>query len=294
MRIATVIALLLAATTADVLTQEAASQIPAGPRFDVVSIKPNTSAALGSNGSGPRPDGGLTMLNIPVGVLVGQAYGTPPVDMVGLPAWAISERYDVIATSQLPKPTPEERTSMLRAMLADRFKLVARLEPREQPVYDLVLARADGRLGTGLTKSDVDCEARFAEQRAAAEAALAAGSVPPRPAPPDFNAPVSCSIRMMGDRMEGENTIANMAALFRPAAGRYVIDKTGLTGTYRMVITFDRMAGLRGPDTATTAAGTGAPSIFTAVQEQLGLNLVPSKAMRDTLVIDRLERPTEN
>jgi uncharacterized protein (TIGR03435 family) len=181
---------------------------------------------------------------------------------------------------------------MLRAMLADRVKLVARVEPREQPVYDLVLARSDGRLGPGITRSDVDCEARLAEQRAAAEAALAAGTAPPRPTPPDFTAPVSCSVRVRGDGMEGETTIASIARLFRAAAGRVVVDKTGLAGTYRMTLNFDRMASLRGPDTAATPGA--APSIFTAVQEQLGMRLEPSKAMQDTLVIERMERPTAN
>src|SRR5215510_8587072 len=77
-----------------------------GPRFEVVSLKQNTSNALGSNGSSERPDGGLTLLNVPMMTLVARAQfpGIAPVDMVGLPDWARSERYDVSATSSLTRP----------------------------------------------------------------------------------------------------------------------------------------------------------------------------------------------
>jgi len=83
-----------------------------------------------------------------------------------------------------------------------------------------------------------------------------------------------------------------LARMLRAAAGREVVDKTGLNGSYRVTLHYDRMASLRGPDTAASPAA--APSVFTAVQEQLGLKLESSRAPRDVLVVDRLERPTEN
>jgi uncharacterized protein (TIGR03435 family) len=85
-------------------------------------------------------------------------------------------------------------------------------------------------------------------------------------------------------------TIEALVRLLRQPAGRVVVDKTGLTGSYQIALTFDRMAGLRGPDTAPDAA----PSVFTALQEQLGLKLESSRAIRDVLIIDHIERPTEN
>ena len=87
--------------------------------------------------------------------------------------------------------------------------------------------------------------------------------------------------------------MATLTMMLRAAAGRYVVDKTGLTGSYRVVMNYDRIAALRGPDTAASTPDA-APSVFTAVQEQLGMKLEPSRAVRETLVIDRLERPTEN
>jgi uncharacterized protein (TIGR03435 family) len=92
--------------------------------------------------------------------------------------------------------------------------------------------------------------------------------------------------------MEGDMTMERLAMFLRPAAGRFVVDRTGLTGSYRVVLEFDRMAQLRGP--ATVAQPEAPLSVFTAVEEQLGLKLQPARAPRDVLVIDRLERPTEN
>ena len=182
---------------------------------------------------------------------------------------------------------------MLRAMLADRFKLVAHMEKREQPAYDLVVARSDGRLGPNIKPSEVDCAAQAAADRAAADAARATGTPPPRPQCSAFGGPAPpCAFRMMGDRLDGGSTMEMLTRLLRPAAGRVIVDKTGLTGYYQVTLTYDRAAGLRGPDAA--PAADAAPSVFTAVQEQLGLKLEPSRTSRETLVIDRLERPTEN
>ena len=274
------------------------AQAPDGPRFDVVSIRRNTSNVLGSNGSSERPDGSFTLLNIPIMTLIGRAQfpAIAPIDMVGLPEWAQREPYDVSATSPLRRPaTPEERAAMLRAMLAERMKLVTHVETREMPVYDLVRARGDGRLGPGIKPSETDCVAKAAADRAAAEAALAAGTPPPRPSIPDMNAPPpTCGPIRVTNGMEGDTTMENLARLLRGVggAGRPVIDKTGLAGSYRIKLEFDRSAGLTGPSLSPSAPAL--PTVFTALQEQAGLKLESSKAQRDVLVIDRLERPTDN
>src|SRR5262245_52638422 len=171
-----------------------------GPAFDVVSIKRNqTPLTPGVNQAFiQRPDGGFTQTRVPISSLIGRAYSVAPIDMVGLPDWAMREYYDVSATSSLPTATAEDRIAMMRAMLADRVKLLVHVENREQPVYDLVLARSDGRLGAGLTPIDTDCAAKLAAERAAAEGALQAGTPSPssRPGMPDFNAPPPpCTLR---------------------------------------------------------------------------------------------------
>ena len=274
--------------------------------FDVVSVKAHPTeqgVARFNSSTSDRPDGGLTMTNQPAAVFIARAYGVAPVNMVGLPGWAMSDRFDLSATASLERPTAEDRAAMMRAMLAERFKLSAHVEKREQAVYDLVLARKDGVLGAGLQKIDTDCARVVAERTAAA-----AANSPAQPTMPDRNAPPPpCTLRIMGampaalagndrrtagDVAEGEGTMISLAQMLRIGAGRPVVDKTGLEGSYRVRMIFDMNFARRGPDVA--APPDAGPSVFSAVQEQLGLKLESSKTMVDMLIIDRLERPTEN
>lgn len=140
------------------LTMTVAGQSPTGePVFDVVSIRRNTTTGPGgfpvSRPPVELPNGGVRLTGVRAGNLLIRAYPTSAgSEIIGLPDWARSESYDVNATSTLSTATPDQRAAMMRAMLADRFKLVAHLEKREQSVLALVLARKDGTLGTGLTK----------------------------------------------------------------------------------------------------------------------------------------------
>jgi len=308
-------ALLLVAGASTVSPQTPSPSPAPGPRYDVVSIKLNQASPAGRPESPTviqRPDGGFTQTRIPISALIARAYSAGvSADMVGLPDWARREFYDVSATSTLTNATAEDRVAMLRAMLVDRVKLAAHFEKREQPVYDLVVARSDGKLGSGLTPIDADCAAKVAADRAAAEAATAAGTPPPRPQMPDFSVPPPpCTLRTValalrdrqagrptsplqpGDLMEGEATIDTLAQALRLSTARLVVDKTGLRGSYRIAMTFDGFGSRRGPDIA--PAPDAMPTVFIALREQLGLDLKSSKAELDTLVIDHIERPTEN
>ncbi len=269
-----------------------------GPTFDVVSINRNTSGfapGVRANVVTWRPDGALTMTNVNVGRIIADAYrDTALGGMAGLPDWDRAERFDVNATSSLSQATAEDRIAMLRAMLADRFKLAVHVEKREQQVYVLTVARTDGRLGPGLKPTDTDC-ARIS-------------TPPPPPGPPDFSVPPpSCTLRTIDERtrnfrgdkqghlgslLEGEATMDVLAQSLRFTMGRLVVNKTALPGAYQMTMNFDGASGRGGPPLAPT--DVAAPSIFTAVQEQLGLKLESARVDVDTLVVDRLERPTEN
>ena len=311
-RLVAVCALAIVALSSHAIPTALGQSSERGPTFEVVSIKRNTSTigpGFRSNVVTWRPDGALIMTNVPVGTIISSAHpGTGPANIAGLPDWARTERFDVSATSSLSKATVDERTAMLRAMLADRFKLALHVERREQQAYDLVLARSDGRLGPGLKPTETDCARIVAERSAAAEAALSSGSpqVPPRPPALDVPPP-PCMLRVVdektrnfrGDRqghlgsiLEGEATMDDLASGLRFAMGRLVVNKTALPGAYSMTMNFDGASGRGGP--TLTPTEIAAPSIFTAVQEQLGLKLEASRADVDTLVIDRLERPTEN
>jgi uncharacterized protein (TIGR03435 family) len=260
------------------------SAAPNGPRFDVVSIKLN----VGGPAIGPpnfRPDGGFTIIHVPIGVLIGRAYpGNVPADMVGLPDWALREYYDVKATSLLTNATAEDRAAMIRAMLADRCNLAVHFEKREHDAYGLVLARKDGKLGSGLAKSDTDCS-----QPAAPQPARPDLSGPP---PPCTMRTVRASLRKQGtDLLEGDAPIEELTNALRFALpGRQVVDRTGLIGSYRVTLSFSLMATLRPPTVGQSADDSR--SVFTAIQEQLGLKLQPTRVLRDTLIIDHMERPT--
>jgi uncharacterized protein (TIGR03435 family) len=265
-----------------------------GPMFDVVSIKRHVPEDNSPSPTGmlQRLNGSLTISRVPVAMIITLAY--PPLaatDIVGLPDWALGEFYEVAATASLANPTPDDRAAMVLAMLADRFKLQAHRERREVPTFDLVVARSDGKVGPGLMPSANDCEAVQAERLAAAAAAMRVSGSPPPPQRFDPDAPRPCLSALMPNGVRGELTLATLAGMLRRPAGRLIVNKTGLIGWYQVTLTYDVSAN---QDPAQAAPPSDGPSVFTAVREQLGLRLEPSRTERDVLVIDRLERPTEN
>lgn len=282
------------------LTVTVVGQSPAGePAFDVVSIKRNTTTGPGGFPVAGRPiespSGAIRLTAVPAMTLLMRAYGVAGNNIVGLPEWARREYYDVSATSTLPQATADERAAMMRAMLVDRFKLVAHIEMREQSVLALTLSRKDGQLGAGLTQIAADCVAK----RAADQAAAATGSPappPPRPTGPDF-VPPPCTLVSVADRagvtwVKGEGTMADLAGLLRLPMQRQVIDQTGLPGSYRIEMTYQmaQMAPQLGGLDPSPAAG---PDISTALSE-LGLKVESREVELDTLIVDRIERPTED
>ena len=240
--------------------------------FEVVSIKPNKSEAGGTRW-GRHPGGGWFMVNMATAFLITSAYPTKVDDLVGAPAWVMSDRFD-IDTRATFVPTPDQERTMLRALLADRFQFAGHYETQERPIYHLVVARADGRLGPQLQRIDIDCAPYKPRPR-----------TPGEPAPPVSEAPV-CGFRMSGGSatlsiVSGGRNMKSLADTLSKSAGRPIVDKTGLAGYYAYTLKFD----------GATADGL---SVFTALQEQLGLKLEPARAPLDVVVIDRIERPSEN
>ena len=279
------------------------------PVFETVSIRrsapeqPRPFEPPASYRVQQRPDGGVTITNASVANLIASAYPpTLPKEIVDLPEWARSDRYDVRATSSLSSATTEDHIAMMRSMLADRFKLAVHVEKREQPAFDLVMARRDRRFGAGLTLASGACPVKAAVGDASTEQpsfATAAAALKKPPPPCTFRT-VGAVVRdrlgdgqgKLGDLLEGEGTMAALAEHLRIWADRPVVDKTGLPGTYRVAMNFAMFAQRRGP--SITPSQETAPSVFTAVEQQLGLKLESSRQLRDTLVVDRVERPTEN
>jgi len=246
----------------------------ASPTFDVVSIKPHRVVERGGR-IGFQPGGRFVMVNVTVAGLIAWAYPSKTNELVGAPAWVESERFDVDARAAF-EPTGEQERAMLRALLADRFKLASHLEAQQHSVYNLVVARADGRLGPKLRRIDVDC-ATYKQSTTTGTSASNSSSAASRDIPP-------CTYRMSGSTatmtvVSGGQTLESLGDRIAGLAGRPVLDKTGLAGYYAFTLEF-------GVDDAL--------SVFTALQEQLGLKLEPARAPIDVLIVDRIQRPTEN
>jgi len=266
------------------------------PALDVVSIRINKKVDA-TPSTRFRPDGAFTMTKVMVTSLLSVAFGDVRGDMVGLPRWAFSDTFDV-STSVVQgrrTATVDDRRNMMRALLIERFKLKWHMGTREVPAYDLVFARSDRRLGPGLKKVGRDCDAILAQRRAATQAAIAAGQTPPAPEPVSAAGAIpQCRIREAGTRVEGEIPVSALPLVLRGLAARPVVDKTGLTGSYFLTLeASSAQLGTRGDVSGSSTPGT-VPSVFVAVEEQLGLKLVSSRAQIPALFIDSLERPTGN
>jgi uncharacterized protein (TIGR03435 family) len=272
---------------------------PAQPQFEVASIKANKSGD-GRVMLGFQPGGRFNATNVTLRLLIRNAYQLQDFQIVGGPSWMTDDHFDIVAKAEDgaiggPPPAqgqPSAIQLMMRSLLAERFKLVVHEENREMPIYALILAKSDGKFGPQLKKSDADC--------AALAGARGRGPAGPPPTPTPGAPPPPCSIRIgPGSLLAGGQTMTQFASSLGMFAGRIVVDKTGLAGGYDFTLNWtpdqaaNRPPGAPpGPDGA--PVDPNGPSLFTAVQEQLGLKLDSQRGPVKVLVIDRVERPTEN
>lgn len=244
------------------------------PRFEAAALKRNVSAEQGQlmDTQGQR----FVARNVTLRTLILNAYRPRSLQLVGAPSWLETERYDLVAAMPAGA-TPDDRAAMLRALLAERAGLVAHYEDREESVYVLTVARADGRLGPSLRQSPRDC--------AAVAAAQAAGQAPIRLPDADNGAPPCGILSNGGEFLAGGITMDMLARNLGSRAGRIIIDRTGLAGHFQLTLKYDARR------EAVAGEPSDAPSLFTALQEQLGLRLESGRAPVQALVIDRIERP---
>jgi bla regulator protein blaR1 len=248
-------------------------QDPPRQSFEVASVKPNKSGETTSSLQ-RSPGGNFVVQNMTLRGLIFFAYGIQGFQLVGGPDWVATERFDITAraAADVP-PTPIGQTSpealMLRSLLEDRFRLSAHRETRDLPIYALVLARADGRLGPRLRQTASDyCAKRL-------EAAGKAGE----PIPPGG---AVCGIRpSVNGITAGAFPMNELARFLALNTGRTVVDRTGLTGVWDFDLKYSP-PNAPNPD-------PDPPSIFTALQEQLGLRLDATTGPVEVLVIDRVE-----
>ena len=237
---------------------------------------------------GGRPGGQLLVRNNTLRNIIRNTYGLQNFQIVGGPDWLDSDRFDIVAKAA-DDAQPAQMMLMVRTLLADRFKLAVHTETREIPIYALVMARSDGRPGPQLRPAGVDCAAMVAAAR---------GGGAPVPRAPAGERPICGMQTAPGRMMAGGYALPDVARNLSNFAGRMVVDKTGLAGTFDLDLTFtpgtpDQIPPGPLPPGAPAIDPNG-PSIFTALQEQLGLKLDSQRGPVELLVIDRAERPTED
>jgi uncharacterized protein (TIGR03435 family) len=266
--------------------------VAAFPKVDVATIKRNKEiesirasappgAPLGPSRLRVLPGGRLEGTGISAMELIREAHGytnRPAPDVTG-PGWLDVERFDVVIKADRPDMGPGQpagllplgAAQMLREFLADRFKLSVRMEKQERNIYELRTARDDGKLGPGLVPANGSCVGIYA---------------PPGPQP-------RCPFVLGGGRgfQTGGITMAELGTFFSafPAVNTTVVDRTGLPGAYDVT-----MSAFVGGGVANANADDPRPSMFTAVQQMLGLKLERVRGTADVIVVERVERPSEN
>lgn len=226
----------------------------AAPAFEVASVKRNESAS--GNSSSRNLGNRYIATNVTVIQMLRNAYGIQEFQIAGGPRWAGVDRFDIDAT-MAPGSKPGDWQPMLQTLLAERFKLTFHREPRQAPVYSLVVAKSGHKLTPGDPKT---C--------------------------PNTG---GCGFNASPTQIVGESvSMTQLAARLSRSIGIHVVDNTGLNGLFDLKLEWtieDQFVG-RG--------ASASPTIFPAIQEQLGLRLESTRGPVETLVIDRVEQPTEN
>jgi uncharacterized protein (TIGR03435 family) len=255
----------------------AASLLAQSYTFEVASVKRANPDNPPGQGLSRAPGGRFNAVNAPLRFLILYAYQLQAYQLIGAPDWIATERFDIVAKMEGDPPSivttgPDPMRLATRTLLADRFGLVVRSETRELDIYALTIAKSAAQLGRALKPSPEDCSVIAARAKAAAPAPSADGTPP-----------FICGQSLAPGRIRfGGYPLSLFANGLSQIVGRAVVDRTGLTGNWAFELTY---AAEPSPD-------SDAPSLFTAIQEQLGLKLEPTTGPVDVLVVDRVQRPT--
>ena len=257
-----------------VVTLSCASLSAQADRFEVASVKPNTSATRGTRGIELLPGGDVRGTNVPLFVLIQSAYALRPQQLDDAPL--LNERFDINAKAGVnglpetaaPDARRKQMSAMLRALLAERFKLSVHVDTRTVPLYALVIAKGGHRLKPSPTIQ------RCGEPTSTCR----------------FGGGPAGGLR--GDNVE----ISMLADVLNFFVDRPVVDRTSVKGQF--VIDLPPWnPGVQPPsggvaDGSEPAPSTAEASIFTVLQERLGLRLESIRGPYDFYVVDHVERPT--
>ena len=218
------------------------------PQFDVATIKPAAPSTDGRSHTRISTDtdtGKLNYLNVNLKDIIGQAYKVQQYQIAG-PPWIDTDRFDIVARFP-PHSDARKLPLMLQDLLSDRFKLAIHRETKELPVYNLVVAKGGPKFKPSETSSGITSNSNRTTWHVTAKV-----------------------------------TMLRFAEFLTDEAGRPVVDKTGLAGSYDLTLDW-----AVDNNVATNDSG---PSLFTAMQDQLGLKLESAKGPVETIVVDHAER----
>jgi len=225
------------------------------PSFEVASIRVNTSGSIDSS-INPNPGGRYSARNVTVFQLVRLTFGVQDFQIADAPEWFYYIRYDIEAKASDASTTPDRLQAMAQTLLKERFHLNYRRETREGRVLALVVAKN----GHKLKPVPGECVP-----------ATAGGSCG--------------SFRASNGRIEGTQVTMNQfAARLTRSLGQNVVDRSDVSGAFDLSLTWTPDSEARGD----------APTVYTAIQEQLGLRLESARGPVDTFVVERVEKPADN
>jgi len=274
--------------------------------YDVATIKLNTSGdgMMRIGGLGPGPGGGhFRVTNLPLRQLIILAYadrsqgppapgGGPGVAITGGPSWINTDRYDIEARPEQGFiPTVEQAQKMLQALLEERFGLQVRHETKDGPIYALMVAKGGLKAKKSADQTPLNFEAPT-------PGGPAGGPPPPPPAPFNPGGPMPRGMMMVGigQLRATAQTMSGFAGLLTGSAGRKVVDRTSLEGLYDFELNWtpDQIPANLPADAPFPRPDPNGPSIFTALPEQLGLQLESATGPLESIVIESVHKPTEN
>ncbi len=265
----------------------------AAPRFEVASIRENRSAVAPN--FRPQPGGRFEWSGTTLKGLIGTAYqrfGFDQRETEGGPEWMDTARFDVLVQTGSGTPPvepdgfPRQLFTMIQALLQDRFGLQAHDEVRERPIYRLVRVNPGGPLGSGLEPTTAACGEAMSAITGGQRATMRTGRGP------------DCTFGGPPGELQGNAvTVDMLSRVIGAQVRRPVVNDTGIEGSFDVDLTFS-------PEFVPPPPGsrvgdppprqTDAPSIFTALQEQLGLKLEPARGPVDVLIVDAAHMPTPN
>jgi uncharacterized protein (TIGR03435 family) len=278
----------------------------ASPHFEVASIKRGLSpadagrAAAASGGTFTFPfvgvrvqPGGRLIANTNLQGLILRAYGIESYQVEGGPAWLTTDYFEIAAKAERETATDAQLFDMLKSLLVERFGLRVHVETRQAQVYMLTMARADGRLGSGLTRTSPECEREIEERKRTG----AAPPSPPRLTPLCGN--ISGMITAAGAETwaMGGRPFTDLVSRISSDLKAPVVDRTGLGGLFDVLLEFEstrRFPAQRPPGLDVNSTDPLPVPLPAAVQQQLGLKLEKTTGPLPITIIDAAERPSPN